>query len=187
MNYRLLFNENLYEINEKIVDIIEFCKRHPSEEEVDKRFSKVKELDELLNSGVLIINNGIFCIADNVKISKSANVLAAISFCFGFQCNLNCKHCYSRILLRDKRERMNTKQAEYITEAIIQANPMSVRLGGGETLMRKDFISTMANLSQAGILASFTTNGWYLTKKISKTIISIRKHRTNQIKHSWHR
>lgn len=167
---KLLFNENLYEINDTVVNIINFCKKNSSRKKVMDLFNNVKELNELIESEVLIINNNTINIANNVKISESSDVLVAISYCFGFQCNFDCKHCYSRILFRDKRNIMNEKQAEYITKAIIQARPMNVRLGGGEPLMRKDFFTTMKALSKAEICVSFTTNGWYMTQEMAEQL-----------------
>jgi MoaA/NifB/PqqE/SkfB family radical SAM enzyme len=171
MHKGMFFDGNLYRINEQVVKITDFCQDLPLVKCVLEKFSGTKELEQLLSTGVIVADDGRYKIAKSVKFLDSLeNVLTAITFYFGFQCNLNCGHCHSRIAARDAMENMSHEQAKFITEEIIKARPLSVRLGGGEPLMRDDFLPTVTRLTEAGITTSFTTNGWYMDKEIATSL-----------------
>jgi len=171
MGKGLFYDGNLYSINEWVEMIVTFCKKNPSEKELFSEFPKRPELGQMVTAGVIFEKNGSFFVAESVKILPSAeNVLTAVTFYFGFQCNLNCRHCHSRIMAKDSHEEMDEMQAKHIANEIIKAKPLTVRLGGGEPLMRNDFLPIISQFNAAGITISFTTNGWFLNREIAQAI-----------------
>lgn len=93
---------------------------------------------------------------------------------FGYQCNMNCQHCYSRVEAKSRFERMTLRQAEFIADSIIEAKALHVHFGGGEPLMRRDFLKIATKISNAGLTFSLSTNGTYLTKQIAERISALR-------------
>jgi len=85
----------------------------------------------------------------------------AINWSYTYRCNFNCHHCYSRA--PDYPEEMSEEAYAEFVDKIIAAQIFSVGFGGGEPLVRNDFIDTVGKLSSAGIDTHFTTNGWLLT------------------------
>jgi len=89
---------------------------------------------------------------------------------FGYQCNMNCLHCYSRGEAIKEYENMTVRQAEDIANKIIKAKVLHVHFGGGEPLMRNDFFSNVLRLATAGLTISLSTNGWFLDQEIADKI-----------------
>ena len=86
-----------------------------------------------------------------------------ISWNFTYRCNLNCSHCYSRAK-KFPAELLPDNYLKIVHE-IISSGTFAVGLGGGEPLLRKDCIPTVARLEKSGISTSITTNGWYLNNE----------------------
>jgi len=93
---------------------------------------------------------------------------------FGYQCNMNCQHCYSRIEAKGEYERMTSRQAETIADSIIESKALHVHFGGGEPLMRRDFLKIAAKISNEGLATSLSTNGEYLTQRVADQISALR-------------
>ena len=93
---------------------------------------------------------------------------------FGYQCNMNCKHCYSRVEARESRERMTQKQAGNIADKIIKAKAVHVHFGGGEPLMRTDFLKIASRLTRAGLTISLSTNGTFLDRKMADKLAALK-------------
>jgi AdoMet-dependent heme synthase len=91
---------------------------------------------------------------------------------FGYQCNMNCAHCYSRNEDKSNREVMTSRQAESIARKIIESGALHVHFGGGEPLMRKDFSVVAKELTQAGLTVSLSTNGTFLDRKMAGRLAS---------------
>jgi len=175
MKYYLFFDGSLFEIEEEAKEIINFCRQKPIAQDTKNLFKGVELFDLLISESVIFESEGVFSVADGVKIFEDSQfVLTAITFYFGFQCNLNCHHCHSRLLAKNKEEQMNDEQASFIVREIVKAKPFSVRLGGGEPLMRKDFLITIDKLTSSSIVTSFTTNGWYLDNKMVKSLVDFK-------------
>lgn len=98
----------------------------------------------------------------------------AVMWNYGYQCNMNCIHCYSRTeAVEDRSSAMTTEQAEYIAREIIQAKSLHVHFGGGEPLIRKDFGPIATCLTNAGINVSLSSNGTYIDKDVAQLLFRI--------------
>lgn len=89
---------------------------------------------------------------------------------FGYQCNMDCIHCYSRPEAHKNQESMSSQEAVSIAEEIIKSKTLHVHLGGGEPLMRKDFFPIVSRFKEAGLTVSFSTNGSFLTQEVAEKI-----------------
>jgi len=92
---------------------------------------------------------------------------------FGYQCNMNCLHCYSRPEAKKRHEKMTDDEAMKIADEIIKSRALHVHFGGGEPLMRKDFLSIASKIRQSGLTVSFSTNGTFLSQKLADQIADI--------------
>jgi len=93
---------------------------------------------------------------------------------YGYQCNMNCIHCYSRIeAAKNKFFSMTNEQVMYIAHEIVATQAMHVHFGGGEPLLREDFGSAAAYLSKAGIGVSLSSNGFYINKDMAQLLADI--------------
>jgi len=98
---------------------------------------------------------------------------AAVMWNFGYQCNMNCLHCYSRAEAQVASANMTIEQAELIAGEIIRACPIHVHFGGGEPLMRNDFVPIAKSLTGAGINVSLSSNGTYLNEEMAQLLAEI--------------
>lgn len=77
---------------------------------------------------------------------------------YTYACNFNCSHCYSRAP-KYPNELSATIYKE-IARQIADSGALKVVFGGGEVLMRRDFLGTLRFLSERGVQTTVTTNGW---------------------------
>jgi len=99
---------------------------------------------------------------------------AAVMWNYGYQCNMNCLHCYSRAeAATGESVNMTIEQATYIAREIIRARPIHVHFGGGEPLMREDFVPVAKLLTGVGINVSLSTNGTFLDVRMARHLAAI--------------
>lgn len=73
-------------------------------------------------------------------------------------CNFSCSHCYSRA--PQYSEELSFEQKEIIARKLIDLPVFSVGFGGGEPLIKNDFLKVVSILSSGNVHTHFTTNGW---------------------------
>jgi MoaA/NifB/PqqE/SkfB family radical SAM enzyme len=82
---------------------------------------------------------------------------------YTYACNFNCSHCYTRAAWYPRE--LTEQQDAQIAAQLVDAGVFVVGLGGGEVLLRRDCMNTVASLSGSGIKSFLTTNGWLLDEK----------------------
>jgi len=98
----------------------------------------------------------------------------AVMWNYGYQCNMSCIHCYSRVEAAENRSSVMTSvQAKYIAHEIVLTQAMHVHFGGGEPLMRDDFGSIAAYLTKAGVSVSLSSNGTYINEDMAQLLLHI--------------
>lgn len=91
-----------------------------------------------------------------------------INWNYTYKCNFNCTHCYSRAPYYP--EELNSEDYDKVARQIIDAQVFRVALGGGEVLLRDDYLTVTRDLSAAGILTMITTNGWGITESVCNNL-----------------
>jgi len=92
----------------------------------------------------------------------------AINWNYTYSCNFCCAHCYSRApsypaeLLPIEYRKLACK--------IVESNVFRVAFGGGEPLVRKDFLDTVTFFGESGVETFFTTNGWFVDDEVAKAL-----------------
>ena len=59
---------------------------------------------------------------------------------YGYWCNMDCLHCYSRREARMSVRDMSGEEADFLAGKFIEAGVMQVHFGGGEPLGRDDML-----------------------------------------------
>lgn len=82
------------------------------------------------------------------------------------RCNLRCFYCMPEdgVKLIDKPDIMTTKEIIEISKTFIDLGVNTIRLTGGEPLIRKDFEDLVRELTQLGVILKLTTNGILLDR-----------------------
>ena len=94
-----------------------------------------------------------------------------ISILFTDRCNLFCTHCAANSKKIVENEELSTEQMLQILQKVIESDPKSITISGGEPLVRKDFkclIRFIRNNSTSAI--DLMTNATLITDEIAEFI-----------------
>jgi len=78
-------------------------------------------------------------------------------------CNLDCIHCYNASGKRDANE-LTLEECFKVTDKLKDSGVVAVNFGGGECVLRPDFIDLCKYIKNKGIEISYTTNGTTFNK-----------------------
>jgi [mycofactocin precursor peptide]-tyrosine decarboxylase / 3-amino-5-[(4-hydroxyphenyl)methyl]-4,4-dimethylpyrrolidin-2-one synthase len=79
-----------------------------------------------------------------------------------YGCNLQCVHCLSSSGTRDPRE-LTPSEARAVVDELAALQVFYVNIGGGEPLIRPDFLDLVDYAVASGVGVKFSTNGSLLT------------------------
>jgi mycofactocin radical SAM maturase len=86
-----------------------------------------------------------------------------------YACNLACVHCLSSSGRRDPRE-LDTAEARAVIDELAAMQVFYVNVGGGEPLVRRDFLDLVGYAVDAGVGVKFSTNGALLDAAAARRI-----------------
>ena len=89
-----------------------------------------------------------------------------------YKCNLRCKHCYASAGIPSKNE-LSTGEIRSLLREAAEMGVIRVALGGGEPLLREDFIDIVRYAAGLGLWVEFSTNGYFLTEDVVKKLTSL--------------
>jgi mycofactocin radical SAM maturase len=78
-----------------------------------------------------------------------------------YACNLACVHCLSSSGRRDPRE-LSTAEAKAVIDELHDLQVFYVNIGGGEPMVRRDFVELVDYAIGRGIGVKFSTNGYFI-------------------------
>lgn len=84
-------------------------------------------------------------------------------------CNLNCKHCYLSAGEKSENE-LTLKEIQNLLNEIKENGGVSVAVGGGEPLMRKDCMKIIKHALSLDLLVSIGTNGTLINKNLASEL-----------------
>lgn len=91
------------------------------------------------------------------------------------RCNFMCKHCLNRsgdFIYHDKfKDELNEEEAIKLCDMIIEINPFSMCLCGGEPLLREDIYAIIKKLSKKIQTVNMVTNGYLLDETKAKKLM----------------
>ncbi|QIB27355.1 radical SAM protein [Caloranaerobacter azorensis] len=112
------------------------------------------------------------------------------------RCNLSCIHCLNDSSNRGNSvyEEMNDRDILMVVDQIIELNPHTVCICGGEPLLRKNLFDIIDKFSQKGIFVSMVSNGFLIDsecvnklKKCGLKFIQISLDGVNKKQHDYFR
>jgi len=98
-----------------------------------------------------------------------------VSFIWEFtnKCNLNCIHCSSECSMDSNLNELTTEEALALCQQIPELNVERVTITGGEPLVRPDWMTIMARLSQLNIKFNLVTNGTLINEKTLEKLLIV--------------
>jgi mycofactocin biosynthetic radical S-adenosylmethionine protein MftC len=78
-----------------------------------------------------------------------------------YACNLQCVHCLSSSGQRDPRE-LTTADAKAVLDELRDLQVFYINIGGGEPMVRRDFLELVDHAIANGIGVKFSTNGAFI-------------------------
>lgn len=91
-----------------------------------------------------------------------------INWNYTHKCNFNCKHCYSRSAVSEKE--LGTQEYLKIADQLAKHKVFQVNLGGGEPMLRGDYLQLISYMSSRGIAVNLSTNGWLINDEVAKKL-----------------
>ncbi len=82
-----------------------------------------------------------------------------------YRCNLRCIHCYASASHAGSEE-MSTGEILDVLREASRLGVFRVAIGGGEPLLRDDFIDIVKGAVAEGLWVDFSTNGFYLSEEV---------------------
>lgn len=79
-------------------------------------------------------------------------------------CNLACRHCLSACG-KPHPDELTTAEALALIDEMARLRIFTVTLGGGEPLMRPDLWALLERITEHGMCARLSTNGWAVTEE----------------------
>jgi mycofactocin biosynthetic radical S-adenosylmethionine protein MftC len=101
---------------------------------------------------------------DQLKQGLTAPICLTWELTYG--CNLACVHCLSSSGRRDPDE-LSTAEAERVIDELAAMQVFYVNIGGGEPLVRRDFLGLLDHAVASGVGVKFSTNGALLTRAMA--------------------
>jgi MoaA/NifB/PqqE/SkfB family radical SAM enzyme len=92
-----------------------------------------------------------------------------VAWNYTYACNFNCIHCYSRA--RSYPRELDTEDYRVIADQLADVGVFRVGLGGGEPMVRRDYLEILARMGNRYIDTFMTTNAWFLTDEAAKRLV----------------
>ena len=86
-----------------------------------------------------------------------------------YGCNLACAHCLSSSGKRDPRE-LSTQECRHLIDELARMQVFYVNVGGGEPLVRRDFLDLVDHAVERKVGVKFSTNGALITPEAARRI-----------------
>lgn len=90
-----------------------------------------------------------------------------------YQCNLNCKHCYSdsgSFSARKPVHELDTEEVKNVIDQLKEMKVFYIYFLGGEPFLRKDFLEIVRYCDKAEISVMVNTNGWFIDDSVAREI-----------------
>ena len=98
------------------------------------------------------------------------DVLKAVELDLGFDCQLNCRHCYASRMKDKKRKELSLEELKGAIDQCIQLGAIYFFISGGEPLLyEKKLLKVVRYIKKTHTYAAIVTNG----QKVEKPLLTI--------------
>ena len=167
-------------INKDSLEILNLCNGKNTIHDISKLIADKFEINqkEALNGVESFLNS-----MDNIQvvqyngmeevnahaITSSANSFRSLAIEITKKCNLRCAHCY--LSAGDAAdEELTTEEIKDLIKSAKKLGARSVSIGGGEPLMRSDYIAIIKYALSLDLMVALGTNGTLIDEEIAETI-----------------
>jgi len=100
------------------------------------------------------------------------NIPWLIELSVTYRCQCRCKHCSvsNYIIEAGKKQELTKEEINNVLDQAVKLGIPKVDYFGGEPLLRKDIVDLVKIGADKGLYISLTTNGWLLTKELTKAL-----------------
>ncbi|MCW3134084.1 MAG: PqqD family peptide modification chaperone [Methanophagales archaeon] len=106
---------------------------------------------------------------EEVDALETANSFRSLAIEITKKCNLSCVHCYLPAG-EAAEEELTTEEIKELLKSAKELGARSVSVGGGEPLMRPDYLEIINYALSLGLLVALGTNGTLIDEEIAKTL-----------------
>jgi len=85
--------------------------------------------------------------------------LRSVEIDLGFECQLNCKHCYASELIDPERKKMNTKEIKNAIDQCVSEGAIHFLISGGEPLIHDNVYEIIEHINNKKAFSCLVTNG----------------------------
>lgn len=151
-------NKEFYETLKKIRDL------------QDDTFLLDKHRALLLREGILTPSGISYRIVEQKTIGSNLSAPVRIHFCYTNECNMNCKHCFTKLQNLNSPEMTLSEKVEMLDQ-MEELGISEVLVGGGEPLYKKnEFLAFIDECNKRDINIKIFTNGLLLTPEMIKEL-----------------
>lgn len=134
-----------------------------------EKYKNEINLTEFLEILLDLINDKYINLNYNIgNLQAKSGILSAplkVFYDITYQCNLRCKHCFTRSGSKNKNE-LTLEEKMNLIDDLSELGVKKISIAGGEPLICNDFIPFVRKCTDKGIKVSFTTNATLITKDI---------------------
>lgn len=135
----------------------------------DASFLPEKHKALLVREGMLD-ENGLACsVVDGSYVGENLSAPVRIHYCYTYECNLNCKHCFTKLQRRNSPE-LTFQEKLQMLDQMSALGISEILVGGGEPLVKTDFLDFVDACNQKAISVKVFTNGLLLDESFIKAL-----------------
>lgn len=163
-------------VNEDSLEILKLCNGQNSVEKISKIISDKYQIE--YNDSLEIVNSFLNkmeedqIIYETNTINFPKNEFNCLSLELTKKCNLRCIHCYLSAGDEDDTE-LTLDEIKELLRSTKNSGGTSVALGGGEPLLRTDFMDIIKYANSLGLLISLGSNGTVIDEELAKSFSEI--------------
>lgn len=102
------------------------------------------------------------------KIIRGRHILRGAEFCVTYQCQLNCPHCLTKLLVDENRPELSVQEIVDITVQLADLGAIFVNYTGGEPLLREELFDVIKITSRRrDILISVASNALAFSPEVA--------------------
>lgn len=167
-------------INKDSLDILNLCNGKNTIHDISKLIADKFEISqkEALNgvesflssmTNIQIVQYNGMEEVDACTITSSKNSFQSLAIEITQKCNLRCAHCY--LSAGDAAdEELTTEEIKELMRSAKKLGARSVSIGGGEPLMRPDYIAIIEYALSQDLMVALGTNGTLIDEEIAETL-----------------
>jgi len=131
----------------------------------DFSFLEERHLEFLKKEEIIKTNSINYNIIENDYVGDNLSSPVRIHYCYTYSCNMNCKHCFTK-LQEQSGEELTFDEKVDMLEQLKQLGISEILVGGGEPLVKTDFLNFIDECNKRKINVKIFTNGLLLNKEV---------------------